>query len=273
MQLARMYIPKTLQKSIFDRLFFSQMTLQKIRNRMSSFRSMSILCCVLMTCVVSPYSDAAIQRESLWLGFSNQQHFSKNKKWVYMQHGQLRMSNLSHPVKTILVENNVGYILDPTKHVWLGHYFANNNIHYKENIENRLLQQFSWKLQDNQHGRVLSRTRLEEFAFTDRKQNLVEVRQLWAYEYRRFFYGHINPLVYEELFFHLNNPKYASTHFLSQNRLFFGANVYQSKHAFWRLGYMNQYLSGNQSRKPEMNHVLMMTYVFGDIGINLPFDS
>ncbi len=237
------------------------------------FRKRRFFFCMLITLVVSPYSNAAIQRESLWLGFSNQQHFSKNKKWVYMQHGQLRMINLPHPVRTIIVENNVGYTLDPTKHIWFGHYFADNNIKYKENIENRLLQQFSWKLHDDQYRRVLSRTRLEEFAFTNRKQNLIELRQLWAHEYIRLLYGHVNPLVYEEVFFHLNNPKYASEHFLSQNRLFLGANIYLSKHSYWRIGYMNQYISGNQSRKPEMNHVLIMTYVFGAINISLPFDS
>lgn len=126
---------------------------------------------------------------------------------------------------------------------------------------------------NNEHENVTSRTRLEEFAFTDRKQNLVDLRQLWSHESLKMYYGHINPLIYEEVFFHLNNPRYASEHFLSQNRLFLGANIYLSRHSYWRIGYMNQYLLGNGSRKPEMNHIFIMNYVFGDLKIGLPFDS
>lgn len=61
--------------------------------------------------------------------------------------------------------------------------------------------------------------------------------------------------------------------FLSQNRLFLGVNLYQSKHAFWRIGYVNQYVLGNRDRKPEMNHILAMTYAFGEIGVGLLEDS
>lgn len=236
-------------------------------------RLLGIIYGLLMLFFLSQPSIAAIQRESLWMGFSNQQHFLQNKKWLYLQHAQVRVMNLPHPVRTILNENNIGYSINSTQQVWLGYYLADNDIFHQENIENRLLQQFSWNLVDNSYQRVSSRTRLEEFAYTNRSQNLVELRQLFAHESLTFYDGHINPLVYEEVFFRLNHPRYASDHALSQNRLFLGVNIYQSHHAYWRIGYLNQYLSGNRDGKSELNHVLNITYVFGDIKIGLPYDS
>lgn len=239
---------------------------------MNKYRLNPIFLLLLLLFAMQP-SIAAIQRESLWMGFSNQQHFANNKKWIYLQHAQVRIMNVSHPVRTILSENNVGYAINSKQQVWLGYYLADQDIFHQENIENRFLQQFTWHLIDDQNQRLSSRTRLEEFAFTNHSQNLVELRQLLAHESIRLYYGRINPLIYEEVFFRMNHPRYASDRLLSQNRLFLGVNIYQSHHAYWRVGYLNQYLSGNRDRKSELNHVLNITYVFGDIKIGLPFDS
>lgn len=247
------------------------MMMTSLKTYLALYCARSIISLLILFAFKSAH--AALQHEGLWFGVNNQEHFANHYQWVYLEHAQVRLMNIVHPVQALLVENNVGYTFNPQQHLWLGYLFVDTDVTHKEAVEHHLVEQFSWKLVDGVDKRLSSRSRFEQVVYTNQSQNLVLFRQLWAYEIVALYAGRVNPLVYDELFFHLNNPRYESEHFLSQNRAFIGANVYPSEQSYWRVGYLNQYISGHHQRKPEMNHLLSLTYVFGDIRIGLPFDS
>jgi hypothetical protein len=75
------------------------------------------------------------------------------------------------------------------------------------------------------------------------------------------YFGALNPLFYEEIFFQINKTDYSSRQLISQNRLFVGFNWRESKDHYWEIGYINQYLlSTPVFSENAMNHILTITY-------------
>lgn len=191
-----------------------------------------------------------------------------------MLHGQARFYNTTHPFTTLLLENSIGYPLNDKLRLWAGYLISGNDFNTRYFREQRLQQQLYWHMLDNQQERLASRTRFEEIAVSFSRQNLIVARQMFAHEQLSYFYGYINPLIYDEIFTHLNNPSYATVNFISQNRLFLGFNVYFSNHEYMKIGYMNQFISKKERHSHnEMNHLLTLQYVFGPQELSLPADS
>ncbi len=214
-----------------------------------------------------------MQEQGSWLAINNQNYLSDNKKWVYLSHNQVRLLKHRHPLETLLTENSIGYSLTDNLRFWAGFYYSGNNFYHHQFEETRLEQQFFWKAVDNKERRVAARARLEEIAFSNESQNAIIFRQMFAHESKVYYRGNINPLIYDEIFFHLNNTRYTSKGFLSQNRAFLGFNWYVSTHAFFKIGYLNQYITGGTRVHEEMRHLLVINYTFGNEGISLPVDS
>jgi hypothetical protein len=207
------------------------------------------------------------------LSLNNQNFLSADERWVYLWHNQARIVNRPHPLEAVLTEGSIGYTLNAAQRVYLGYYWADFSPYHKDAQENRLFHEFYWRLESNEQRRIATRTRLEVNWYTGTKQNLVMWRQLFAKEDLKFYFGRLNPLVYDEVFFRLNNPDYATPSFLSQNWLFLGCNYYLSRQSFWKIGYLNQFLMKTAVRPYGMMHLLSVTYIFGVTRISLPIDN
>ena len=232
---------------------------------------LNIWCCLSFF----PFASWAFEQQlSFWPGMNYQNYLTENHKLAYLMHSQLRFMNKDAPLKTGLVEGSVGYALNNMQRLWVGYYWAENDPYHNSFQENRVWQQFYWKLQDDNQSTITSRTRIEEIKFSNEAQQLNLMRQMFAKEFVKNYYGRINPLIYDETFFRLNHPSYASTSFFAQNRLFLGVNIYSpNSRSFWKVGYINQYLSGNSKKSNGMNHILTIMYTFGVPQISLPVDS
>ena len=215
-------------------------------------------------------SNSLIQHEGIWPTFNKQGNL--NDKWAYLLHHQARFLNESHAVKTVLLEDSIGYSLNKDQRVWFGYFFSGNNFGNHSFNEQRIWEQFYWKVKtnDSHYG---FRTRLEQIEFSNRAQNLIMFRQMFAKEFLTRYQGTINPLIFDEVFVRLNHPDYATQRAFSQNRVFLGFNVYANKNSTWRIGYLNQYETKTPHTQPVMNHILVIAYTFGDASISLPIDS
>lgn len=223
---------------------------------------------------VSLNSWAFEQNASFWPGINYQNYLTKDRKFAYLLHSQLRFINKGQPLETGLVEGSVGYAFNDMQRLWVGYYWSINQPYHDSYDENRTWQQFYWKLMDNKTDILASRTRIEEIQFSNQDQKLYVLRQMVAHEWVKMYFGSINPLVYDETFFRLNHPSYDTNTFLNQNRLFLGINIYSADStSFWKIGYMNQYLRATPSRGNAMNHILTVMYTIGVPKISLPVDS
>jgi hypothetical protein len=228
---------------------------------------------IFFCAMLSTPAWALFQYGSLWLSINNQNYLSKDKQWVYLFNSQSRFVNRDHPLETLLAQGSVGYSLNPRQRVWVGYYWADFRPYHHDFQEQRLFEEFYWTLEDDSNSRVATRTRIEENKFTNHDQVIVIWRQMLAREMMKLYFGHLNPLFYEEMFVHLNNPTYASRHFLNENRVFIGFNYYISQKAFWRIGYINQLVMGTPHSSSVMMHVLAINYTFGVPKISLPIDN
>ena len=216
-----------------------------------------------------------VQHNGFWSGLNVQNYLSENKRWVYLFNTQARFLDQTHPLKTVLVQDSIGYSFNKNQRVWMGYFYSGNNFRVKHFTENRLFQEYYWTIVNNQKTKVAYRVRFEENQYSEFRQNQVLFRQLLAKEFLVHYKEKLNPLIYDEMFYRVNNPSYSTKSLVSQNRLFLGFNLNLTKHSFWRIGYMNQYLTSapHPHRRTTMNHLLVVSYTIGKPNISLPVDD
>lgn len=214
-----------------------------------------------------------VQHNGFWPMINVQNYLSNDHRWAYLLNSQARFLNETHPLKTVLIQDSIGYSINQNLRIWMGYYYSGHNFQAKYFTENRLFQELYWKIVSNQKTKVAYRTRLEENQFNIYRQNQVLLRQLLAKEFLTNYKGMLNPLIYDEMFFRVNKPSYASHDLISQNRLFLGFNLNTTDHSFWRIGYLNQYATSTPVSRTAMNHIFVISYTVGVPNISLPIDS
>ncbi|MEO8400787.1 MAG: DUF2490 domain-containing protein [Gammaproteobacteria bacterium] len=208
-------------------------------------------------------ASALEQNDKLWLGVDVQKPLSSNKKWLYLLYAQTRLINQNHAWQTTLFEGGVGYVISPNQTLWLGYRWSGINPYNGFSEENRLWQQLSWRLKENNRYRIFSRTRLEESTLSTQSQLSYRLRQRVSLELLANHIAKLFPLLYDEAFFQLNKTQYTSHQLFSQNRLFLGFKLYTQATTFWEIGYINQYQWHTpSSTQNQMNHIISFNYSF-----------
>lgn len=204
-------------------------------------------------------SFALEQHTKLWLAVNIQKPITEDKKWQYNVLSQFRFIDESHPWQTAFLEGSVGYELLEGQLIWLGYRWSGHNPNNRFYQENRLIQQFTWKLIPYNIYQYSTRTRLEEIERTNENQIALRFRQRLAVEIRQSMFAAVDVFPYftEEVFLQLNATNFTPHRLFSENRFFLGVNIYQSKKTWWEVGYMNQY----QIRSPTQNEN-QMSHIF-----------
>lgn len=127
--------------------------------------------------------------------------------------------------------------------------------------ERRLWQQVLWqgsvkKIATSAHIRLEERAHAGESEIAFRSRQQIEL----VFNNMKFFDKFI-PVVREEVFFNLNNADWVSSKFISQNRLFLGANIDTKTSYRWQVGYLNQTFFANNVNDL-MNHTLYVSLLF-----------
>ncbi len=219
-----------------------------------------LLCVIIIFLIPIQKLFALEKKEKLWVAAGLEKPLSEDKKWLYLLYTQMRFINKSHPWQTAILEGAIGYSLYSNEKIWLGYRWSGTNPNNGFYQTNRIFQQLVWTMREDGNNIISSRTRLEESERGNQNQLSYRLRQRVTFEHSSYYFGKLNPLFYDEVFFQLNKTSYTSHDFISQNRLFLGFILYTSSKTFWEIGYINQYKLSTPSNPNQMNHIISITY-------------
>lgn len=136
---------------------------------------------------------------------------------------------------------STGYKLTPLVSFWSGFTWISPNDGSAQIY--RPWQQIIWELFDKNPLLVFqTRTRLEELKQEGQPEWLWRVRERWRVAFPAMLAHEITPVVYDEIFFNLNQPVWIRTDVVDQNRFFVGVDLPPIKNTFLEIGYINQYI-------------------------------
>lgn len=205
---------------------------------------------------------ALAQDAMLWLGINAKQSLTEQlSTYVF---SQVRIKSQSHPWQVGLLEGGIGYHVVKNQSFWVGYRWSGRNPYNGFYQENRLFQQIINEINLTPCDKMVLRTRLEEIENGNSDKISVRLRQRVALLMERALITNIRPLLYDEIFFQLNNTPDTTNQLVSENRVFVGFNLYTShKKNWWEIGYINQFqVKRPQDSQNTMNHILSVTYNF-----------
>lgn len=217
----------------------------------------------ILVFLVSENCWALEQDAKFWFAVNTQRSLSENKKWLASFFSQTRFIDQAEHWQEIILEGGLGYQLLSDLSMWFGYRWTAHHPSGDFFQSNRLFQQFILQKEPSTRFRLSWRARLEETERSDKSQMSVRLRQKLSLAFSHPLFKQAFPLIYDEVFFPLNDTSYTSNRFVNQNRIFVGFNVYRTKKSWWEIGYINQLEMPTPSRSQYlMAHVVSLTYNF-----------
>ncbi|WP_058534543.1 DUF2490 domain-containing protein [Legionella saoudiensis] len=181
---------------------------------------------------------------------------SENSSFKYYLEPQLRLIDNRSVFNQFLFLGGLGYQFNPNLMFFVGPgWILTKTPANKRQTETRFWQQLNWRIANDSHFSLQSRTRLEERQQSNQSQTAFRLRQrLWLrvpFKWRHYSFSTFN-----EFFFNLNHPQWTSPYLFEQNRAFIGIAKQLSKSAIMDFGYLHQSI---QSRQHESSNVLLLS--------------
>lgn len=204
------------------------------------------------------------QNGKAWFALNALHSLSPDGHLQSLLYSRFQFIDKSHPWQATLVEGGLGYQYMPHHSVWAGYRWTAVNPNNNFFQENRLFQQIISDFKINHElERVMIRSRLEEIERTNRNEIDVRWRERIAMEIEEPWQERFYPYFYEEAFLQITTTNYTSNKTFSQNRIFLGFNLRNTKKTWWEIGYINQFLmSTPQDAHNTMSHIASVTYNF-----------
>lgn len=202
---------------------------------------------VLLMLSSAPARSDAVQDGGFWLTIIAQGDLGPEpvrhriKWWL---DGQLRLFGDSGGFGQGLIRPGLGYALGDSTSAWLGYaYIRTDPAKGSPFDEQRIWQQFFWGPKIKVVS-IDSRSRLEERFVETGSDVGVRFRQLVGARMPLDFAPRITPLIWNEVFFNLNDTDWGADAGFDQNRFFVGLGFKIRPESGFRLdaGYMNQYI-------------------------------
>jgi hypothetical protein len=140
--------------------------------------------------------------------------------------------------------------------VWLGYLYADTKTANGHSYEDRIWQQYQYVSNKDAGNTWLFRSRLEQrFHDVDDKTSH-RFRQMVRRSIPANQSGSLSYLLWDEVFFNLNDTNWTGDNGFAQNRLFAGFLYKTTASSRLELGYMNQYVNGTNGADNQSNHIL-----------------
>lgn len=192
-----------------------------------------------------------------WTGATFIGPFINNEAIKYYIEPQIRFSDDQYKLKEAFLIVGIGYQFNKDLFVSIGQTFnTTTQLNGVSRQEYRIWQQLLATLHLTPSV-IINRTRLEE------RKNLSHAAILWLLRERCMLripfkkWPQHAAVLYDELFLHLNHPRWASPRFYSQNRFFVGIGTSLNKAASVDIGYLNQLFFSTEN---QLNNVLLIMF-------------
>jgi len=212
-------------------------------------------------CFVTSVNASTLKNNfNTWLRFYFTGPLHPNSKFEYFLQTEARLRSNSPNFRASVTRAAIGYRINPKLIVWLGYtvrpYLSTSNNDLSNNdlqTRNDIFEQVDWKLYANPNFTLKSRLRIEQRKDSTSSVWLNRIRTKFSLTVpikdTRYSY-----LIYDELFFNLNHPSWASDKIFSQDRGFVGLRIALKHTASFDVGYLNQLQL--DSAGDDMNHTL-----------------
>ena len=208
----------------------------------------------------SAFGDDVQQNSKLWTSLIVGGPLTEDQTFEYYVESQARfVENRDDKFDQVAGGGGIGYRYTPNLAFWFGDSWTTTNDPIEgPNHENRIWQQVSWNAINNDSFNISTRTRLEQRKDLNEPEWAARLRQQVTLRVpiKKLKQGYFF-VTYDEIFFNLNHPQWVSGQTVSQNRGFIGIAIPTSKRTSLEVGYLNQFLFGNNS--DQMNHFLYLS--------------
>jgi len=191
----------------------------------------------------------------------------KESKFHYVLDSEARLVAANPTFNQGILAAALAYDLSKRTTIWLGYTFVPTQPIGKHTfqLEHRSWQQILWRAPKRRYIIPTLRTRLEQRYAMDKRGVALRLRQKVAITLAPILGiapKDATPVIWDELFFNLNNPSWITKNTIDQNRVFIGYAIPILKHTTFAIGYLNQYKIRNPTNT--MNHILYLTFVFSE---------
>jgi hypothetical protein len=220
----------------------------------------ALLACCLLVCAV----DAAAQTvtdERVWLAATFSERGSATDPWRWSFDSYLRTREGVSEVDVVALRAMLTRVISPRSSIGGGYQIAPSfPAAGGTAVEQRVFGQYVWTA-PAAGGTLSIRTRLEARFIEDNSGTAARLRQQIRFSRALRRGSRVAGLVYDEIFFHLNDTARAARG-VDQNRAFGGLAVTISPSARVEAGYVSQWYPGHRGAPDRMNHVLSSALAF-----------
>jgi hypothetical protein len=209
------------------------------------------------------YANTPDQSYRLWLQIGTQGNFQQDSKWLYFIEQHFRFFNPDNFYDQFVSRMALGYQLTPRVSLWQGYDFAPTYIAADNTIktEQRSWQQLTWDLTKSTNAKISLRSRLEQRYFQGNSQWSMRLRERFYVSFPKALFNKYTPIIFDEIFFNLNNTPWTNNDFVNQNRVFIGIGIPVFKNSQLAVGYLNQWVLTNNNHR--INHLLSLSLNIG----------
>ena len=215
-----------------------------------------ILTSVVLT--YSPLIKAMDEDSRLWQAFIAEGNITKDVRWY--AEVQARWKDDVKNFDQGFLRPALNFALSEKASLWLGYAYADTKVANGHTHEDRWWQQFQYVSKYNDIT-WLTRSRLEQRHLDSGDSASYRFRQQIRASLPINGRNDLSYLVWDEVFWNVNDSQWAGSEGFNQNRLFTGLMWKYTESSRLEIGYLNQFINGTNGRTDQMNHVLS-SFVF-----------
>ncbi len=177
-----------------------------------------------------------------WSAFFTQDRFSENSRFKWWLDGHYRLFEDNDGFGQSIIRPGLGLEVSEHSTLWAGYGWIHTSpIIGDATDEHRLWQQWTWSNNLDPY-RIAARTRYEQRLLESSDDVGLRVRQFVRGEKKLGDCSKYTAVVWDELFFALNDTDWGQRGGFDQNRIFVGFGLKKNPESRWRVevGYMNQ---------------------------------
>jgi hypothetical protein len=198
------------------------------------------------TCVGTLPNAAHAEPDQTWTGFFLSGKPAESSKLLLWFDGHARFRDGAEELDVSILRGGLGWRVNKKLDVYAG-YAAVTQYRDAGNVdEQRIWQQMVYPIADIAGGKLTGRTRLEQRLRETGDDTGWRIRQFVRYG-RPIGDGPFGIVIWDEVFFGLNDADWGQREGFDQNRLFLGGTWQATPKLRFEAGYLNQHIDGSPS--------------------------